>query len=94
MFKSQNFCHIASNNRNQVKVGVFVYRTTDDLATVLTSGYFNDRIIDINLHDLIIHEKIDTADATKVQRNLHGCKFFSGIFSWGIKNSRERSEQT
>lgn len=70
MFKSQNFCHIASNNRNQVKVGVFVYRTTDDLATVLTSGYFNDRIIDINLHDLIIHEKIDSADATKVQRNL------------------------
>lgn len=70
MFKSQNFCHIASNNRNQVKVGVFVYRTTDDLATVLTSGYFNDRIIDINLHDLIIHEKVDSADATKVERNL------------------------
>lgn len=70
MFKTQNFCHIASNNRNQVKVGVFVYRTTDDLATVLTSGYFNDRIIDINLHDLIIHEKVDNADATKVQRNL------------------------
>lgn len=70
MFKTQNFCHIASNNRNQVKVGVFVYRTTDDLATVLASGYFNDRIIDINLHDLIIHEKVDIADATKVQRNL------------------------
>ena len=70
MFKTQNFCHIASNNRNQVKVGVFVYRTTDSLATVLASGYFNDRIIDINLHDLIIHEQIDNADATKVQRNL------------------------
>lgn len=70
MFKSQNFCHIASNNRNQVKVGVFVYRTTDDLATVLTSGYFNDRIIDINLHDLIIHEKVDNTDATKVERNI------------------------
>ncbi|MBO7715662.1 MAG: hypothetical protein J6S85_19020 [Methanobrevibacter sp.] len=70
MFKTQNFCHIASNNRNQVKVGVFVYRTTDDLATVLTSGYFNDRIIDINLHDLIIHEKVDNTDATKVERNL------------------------
>jgi len=70
MFKSQNFCHIASNNRNQVKVGVFVYRTTDSLATVLTSGYFNDRIIDINLHDLIVHEKVDSADATKVERNL------------------------
>lgn len=70
MFKTQNFCHIASNNRNQVKVGVFVYRTTDDLATVTASGYFNERIIDINLHDLIIHEKVDNADATKVQRNL------------------------
>lgn len=70
MFKTQNFCHIASNNRNNVKVGVFVYRTTDDLATVTTSGYFNGRIIDINLHDLIIHEQVDTADQTKVQRNL------------------------
>lgn len=70
MFKSQNFCHIASNNRNQVKVGVFVYRTTDDLQTVLTNGYFNERIIDINLHDLIIHEKIDNADNTKVIRNV------------------------
>lgn len=70
MFKSKNFCHIASNNRNQVKVGVFVYRTTDDLATVSTSGYFNERIIDINLHDFIIHEKVDNTDATKVERNL------------------------
>lgn len=70
MFKTQNFCHIASNNRNTVKVGVFVYRTTDNLATVSASGYFNGRIIDINLHDLIIHEQVDSADATKVQRNL------------------------
>ena len=70
MFKTQNFCHIASNNRNTVKVGVFVYRTTDNLATVSASGYFNDRIIDINLHDLIIHEQIDNADATKVKHNL------------------------
>lgn len=70
MFKAKNFCHIASNNRNNVKVGVFTYRTTDDLATVLVSGYFNERIIDINLHDLIIHEKIDATDNTKVERNL------------------------
>lgn len=70
MFKSKNFCHIASNNRNQVKVGVFTYRTTDSLATVLANGYFNERIIDINLHDLIIHEKIDALDNTKVVRNL------------------------
>lgn len=70
MFQSNKFCHIASNNRNQVKVGVFVYRTTDDLATVLTSGYFNPRITDINLHDLIIHEKVDDTDKTKVERNV------------------------
>lgn len=70
MFKSQNFCHIASNNRNNVKVGVFVYRTTDNLETVTTSGYFNDRIVDINLHDLIIHEQVDNADQTKVKRNV------------------------
>ena len=70
MFKRQNFCHIASNNRNNVKVGVFVYRTTDDVTTVTTSGYFNERIIDINLHDLIIHEQINIADTTIVERNV------------------------
>ncbi|MBR4419679.1 MAG: hypothetical protein IKT32_02250 [Clostridia bacterium] len=70
MFKTQNFCHVASNNRNNVKAGLFVYRTTDSLDTVTASGYFNERIIDINLHDLIIHEKYDAADATKVERNL------------------------
>ena len=70
MFNKNNFCHIASNNRNEKKAGVFVYKTTDDLATVLTSGYFNDKIVDINLHDLIIHEWHDQADRTKVQRNI------------------------
>lgn len=69
MFKSKNFCHIASNNRNQVKVGVFVYRTPDDVNTVTQSGYFNERIIDINLHDIIIHEQIDPADNTQVAVN-------------------------
>lgn len=61
---------MASNNRNNVKSGVFIYRTTDNLATVSANGYFNDMIIDINLHDLIIHEQIDTSDNTKVERNL------------------------
>lgn len=70
MFNKNNFCHIASNNRNEKKAGVFVYKTTDDLATVSTSGYFNDKIIDINLHDLIIHEWHDATDRTKVQRNV------------------------
>lgn len=70
MFKSKNFCHIASNNRNQVKVGVFTYRTTDNLATVSASGYFNERIIDINLHDIIVHEEIDSTDNTKVKYNF------------------------
>lgn len=70
MFNKQNFCHVASNNRNEQKAGLFVYKTTDSLDTVLASGYFNDKIVDINLHDLIIHEWHDHADRTKVQRNL------------------------
>ncbi|MBO7735489.1 MAG: hypothetical protein J6S67_23190 [Methanobrevibacter sp.] len=70
MFNKQNFCHVASNNRNEQKAGLFVYKTTDDLATVATSGYFNEKIIDINLHDFIIHEQINASDKTKVQRNL------------------------
>lgn len=70
MFKSSNFCHVASNNRNNVKAGLFVYRTTDDLTTVTTNGYFNGALIDLKQHDLIIHEKYDATDATKVERNL------------------------
>lgn len=70
MFKDKNFCHIASNNRNEKKAGIFVYKTTDDLATVTTNGYFNEKIIDINLHDLIIHEWHNPADRTKVQKNV------------------------
>ena len=70
MFKSSNFCHVASNNRNNVKAGLFVYRTTDDLATVSASGYFNSVLIDLKQHDLIIHEQYDATDSTKVQRNV------------------------
>lgn len=70
MFKRSNFCHVASNNRNNVKAGLFVYRTTDALNTVTASGYFNEMIIDLKLHDLIIHEQYDPADNTKVTRNL------------------------
>jgi len=70
MFNKNNFCHIASNNRNEKKAGVFVYKTSDTLETVLTSGYFNDKIVDINLHDLIIHEWHNPADRTKVQKNV------------------------
>lgn len=69
MFNKNNFCHVASNNRNEQKAGIFVYKTTDDLQTVLTSGYFNEKIIDINLHDLIIHEWHDPTDRTNVQTN-------------------------
>ena len=69
MFNKQNFCHVASNNRNEKKAGIFVYKTTDNLATVSTSGYFNEKIIDLNLHDLIIHEQTNNADRTKVTYN-------------------------
>ena len=70
MFNKNNFCHVASNNRNEQKAGIFVYKTTDNLQTVSQSGYFNDKIIDINLHDLIIHEQTNNADKTKVGYNI------------------------
>lgn len=70
MFNKQNFCHVASNNRNEQKAGIFVYRTTDNLQTVTASGYFNEKLVDINLHDLIIHEQTDNADKTKVVYNI------------------------
>lgn len=70
MFNKQNFCHVASNNRNEQKAGIFVYRTTDNLQTVTTPGYFNEKLVDINLHDLIIHEQTDNADKTKVVYNI------------------------
>lgn len=66
MFKRSNFCHVASNNRNNVKAGLFVYRTTDDLATVTTSGYFNEMIIDVNLHDIIIYEQVSSNNSVSV----------------------------
>lgn len=70
MFNKQNFCHVASNNRNEQKAGIFVYKTTDSLATITASGYFNEKLVDINLHDLIIHEQTDNADKTKVTYNI------------------------
>lgn len=66
MFKRSNFCHVASNNRNNVKAGLFVYRTTDNLDTVTASGYFNEMLIDINLHDIIIYEQISNLNNTQV----------------------------
>ena len=70
MFNKNNFCHVASNNRNEQKAGIFVYKTTDNLQTISASGYFNEKIIDINLHDLIIHEQTDNLDRTKVKYNI------------------------
>lgn len=55
MFNKSNFCHIASNNRNDQKGSVFIYKTSDSLSQVTQSGYFNEKLIDINVHDLIIH---------------------------------------
>lgn len=59
MFNKSNFCHIASNNRNEQKGTVFIYKTTDTLDQVTQDGYFNEKLIDINIHDLIICVHID-----------------------------------
>lgn len=64
MFNKSNFCHIASNNRNEQKGSVFIYKTTDTLAQVTQSGYFNEKLIDINVHDLIIHVQYNSVNRT------------------------------
>lgn len=64
MFNKSNFCHIASNNRNDQKGSVFIYKTSDTLAQVTQSGYFNEKLIDINLHDLIIHVQYNPVGRT------------------------------
>ena len=64
MFNKSSFCHIASNNRNDQKGSVFIYKTTDTLAQVTQSGYFNEKLIDINVHDLIIHVQYDPVART------------------------------
>lgn len=64
MFNKSNFCHIASNNRNEQKGSVFIYKTADTLAQVTQSGYFNEKLIDINVHDLIIHVQYNPVDRT------------------------------
>ena len=64
MFNKSSFCHIASNNRNDQKGSVFIYKTTDTLAQVTQSGYFNEKLIDINVHDLIIHVQYNPVDRT------------------------------
>ena len=64
MFNKSSFCHIASNNRNEQKGSVFIYKTTDTLAQVTQSGYFNEKLIDINVHDLIIHVQYDPVART------------------------------
>lgn len=64
MFNKSNFCHIASNNRNDQKGSVFIYKTADTLAQVTQSGYFNEKLIDINVHDLIIHVQYDPVART------------------------------
>lgn len=64
MFNKSNFCHIASNNRNDQKGSVFIYKTSDSLSQVTQSGYFNEKLIDINVHDLIIHVQYDPVART------------------------------
>lgn len=93
MFNKQNFCHVASNNRNEQKAGLFVYKTTDALDTVLQSGYFNEKLIDINLHDFIIHEQTNASDKTKVQRNLL-CVVERTLDNVGTKVIKSKWEET
>lgn len=42
--------------------GLWIYKTTDAIATVIGSGYFNDATNELKRHDVII--VLDTATAT------------------------------
>lgn len=70
MFNPQQFCHIASNNRNDVKSGVFVYKTTDDLDTILSANYFVDMSTELNVNDIIIHVHQSAIDGEPATYNM------------------------
>lgn len=70
MFKRDQFTHIAASNRDNIKFGVFVYRTTDTIETIMASGYFNDKILDLQEHDVIfvIREYTETEGEVLVNK--------------------------
>lgn len=62
MFHKKNFCHVSSTNRGCPQYSIYVYKTTDSVETMLTEGYFNEALLDLNRNDVIIAEIISEID--------------------------------
>ena len=63
-FSKTNFSPIGSNAKRGVAPQHFSYKTTDSLATVDTSGYFNDLTTMLEVGDVIHVEVVDSVAAT------------------------------
>ena len=63
-FSKTNFSPIGSNAKRGVAPQHFSYKTTDSLATVDTSGYFNDISTMVEVGDVITVEVVDSVTAT------------------------------
>jgi hypothetical protein len=63
-FSKTNFSPIGANAKRGVAPQHFSYKTADSLATVDTSGYFNDIYTQLEIGDVINVEVVDSVTAT------------------------------
>ena len=68
MFHKKNFCHVSSTNRGCPQYSIYVYKTTDSVETMLTEGYFNEALLDLQKNDVIAAAIISETDNTEYER--------------------------
>ena len=68
MFHKKNFCHVSSTNRGCPQYSIYVYKTTDSVETMLTEGYFNEALLDLQKNDVIAAAIISETDNTEYKR--------------------------
>lgn len=68
MFHKEHFCHISSTNRGCPQYSIYVYKTTDSVETMLTEGYFNEALLDLQKNDVIAAAIISETDNTEYER--------------------------
>ena len=68
MFHKEHFCHISSTNRGCPQYSIYVYKTTDSVETMLTEGYFNEALLDLQKNDVIAAAIISETDSTEYER--------------------------
>ncbi len=68
MFHKKNFCHVSSTNRGCPQYSIYVYKTTDSVETMLTAGYFNGALLDLQKNDIIAVAIINEINNAKYKR--------------------------